>query len=96
MYFNLDMTYHELVKGSTSANNQLRLATSSNKAPNSIVNRLNKKTGRIRRNLMGKRTSYMIRSVLSGDPTLRIDEIGMPLNLARSLQIPETVRSYNK
>lgn len=51
---------------------------------------------RIRRNLMGKRTRYMIRSVISGDNTLRVDEIGIPVKLAAALQIPETVRSYNK
>jgi len=44
---------------------------------------------------MGKRTRYMLRSVISGDSSLRVDEIGVPVNLAKSLQIPETVRSYN-
>jgi DNA-directed RNA polymerase beta' subunit len=44
---------------------------------------------------MGKRTKQMIRSVITGDNSLRVDEIGLPLTLARSLQIPETVRSFN-
>lgn len=33
---------------------------------------------------------------ISGDNTLRVDEIGIPIKLALSMQIPETVRSYNK
>ncbi len=96
MYFNLDMTYYELVKGSSSTNNQIRLVTASSKAPMSIASRQPKKDGRIRKSLMGKRTRYMLRSVISGDNTLRIDEIGIPVKLAKSLQIPETVRAYNR
>lgn len=96
MYFNLDMTYYELVKGSTNTNNQVRLVASNNKTPNSIANRIPKKTGRIRRNIMGKRTGMMGRSVITGDDTLRVDEIGFPIAMARALQIPEYVRSYNK
>ena len=65
MYLNLDMAYYELVKGSSATNNQLRLAiTTTNKAPSSIASRIPKKTGRIRKNLMGKRTRMMMRSVL--------------------------------
>ena len=63
MYFNLDLTYYEMVKGGSSTNNQVRLVTNTNKIPNSIANRLPKKTGRIRNNLQGKRTRYMMRSV---------------------------------
>ncbi len=96
MYFNLDITYYGLVKGSSTANNQVRLVTTTNKPPGSLALRIPKKTGRIRKNLMGKRTRYMLRSVISGDNTLRVDEIGIPLKLAASLQIPETVRSYNR
>lgn len=33
---------------------------------------------------------------LSGDNSLRVDEIGVPISIAKALQIPETVRFYNK
>jgi DNA-directed RNA polymerase II subunit RPB1 len=46
MYFNLDMTYYELVKGSSTTNNQVRLVTTTNKIPNSIANRIPKKEGK--------------------------------------------------
>jgi DNA-directed RNA polymerase beta' subunit len=42
-----------------------------------------------------KRYDYCIKCI-TGDNTLRVDEIGLPIALAQSLQIPETVRSYNK
>ena len=63
VYFNLDMTYFTLVKGASTAGNQVRMVTSTNKVPNSIANRIPKKEGRVRRSLMGKRTRYMMRSV---------------------------------
>jgi DNA-directed RNA polymerase II subunit RPB1 len=96
MYFNLDMTYYEMIKGSSGTNNQVRIITNTNKTPNSIASRIPKKEGRIRRNLMGKRVRYMMRSVITGDNMLKIDEIGVPISIAKSIQIPETVRSYNK
>lgn len=96
MYFNLDITYHEMIKGSTGSNNQIRIVTNTNKTPNSIANRIPKKEGRIRRNLMGKRVRYMMRSVITGDNILKVDEVGVPIFIARSIQIPETVRPYNR
>lgn len=63
MYFNLDMTYYEMIKGSSSTNNQVRLMTTTNKVPSSIAGRIPKKNGRIRKNLQAKRTGYMMRSV---------------------------------
>jgi DNA-directed RNA polymerase beta' subunit len=96
MYFNLDMTYYEMIKGSSGANNQVRMITNTNKTPNSIANRIPKKEGRIRRHLMGKRVRYMMRSVITGDNMLKVDEVGVPISIARSIQIPETVRSYNR
>ena len=47
MYFNLDMAYYEMVKGSSGSNNQVRMITNTNKTPNSIANRIPKKEGRI-------------------------------------------------
>lgn len=96
MYFNLDMAYYEMIKGSSGSNNQVRMITNTNKTPNSIANRIPKKEGRVRRNLMGKRVRYMMRSVITGDNMLKVDEIGVPVSIAKSIQIPETVRPYNR
>jgi DNA-directed RNA polymerase II subunit RPB1 len=96
MYFNLDMAYYEMIKGSTGSGNQVRMITNTNKTPNSIANRIPKKEGRIRRNLMGKRVRYMMRSVITGDSMLKVDEVGVPISIAKSIQTPETVHSYNR
>ena len=53
------------------------------------------KDGRIRGNLMGKRVNFSGRSVISPDPTLRIDEIGVPKKMAKILTIREMVTDYN-
>jgi DNA-directed RNA polymerase II subunit RPB1 len=63
MYFNLDLTYYEMIKGTSATNNQVRMMTTTNKAPSSIASRIPKKSGRVRKNLMGKRTRMMVRSV---------------------------------
>jgi len=95
MYYTLDLTYSTTIKGAPATTNSVRLATSTNKDPSSIASRIPGKNGRIRKSLMGKRTRMMLRSVITGDNSLRVDEIGIPKNLAQSLQIPETVRTYN-
>lgn len=58
--------------------------------------RIDGKGGRIRMNLMGKRTEFSARSVLSGDPNLSMNEIGIPPSVARTLTIPVKVNRYNR
>lgn len=93
MYFNLDMTYFAMVKGG--GGGDVKLVTNTNKPPVAIAEHFPKKSGRIRRNLMGKRVEYMIRSVITGDSRLKIFEVGIPLIHARNLEIPETVSAKN-
>ena len=61
----------------------------------SISARLKGKEGRLRGNLMGKRVDYSARSVISPDPNLDVDELGVPLSVARNLTFPEVVNSLN-
>ena len=61
----------------------------------SIRQRLKGKEGRIRNNLMGKRVDYSARSVITPDPNLELDELGVPLQIASNLTIPETVNHFN-
>ena len=44
----------------------------------SIEERLVSKDGRFRQNLMGKRVDFSARTVISPDPNLHLDEIGVP------------------
>lgn len=62
----------------------------------SLAKRIRGKQGRFRRNLMGKRVWKCARSTITGDPTIKIDEVGVPIGMARSLQVEETVQEYNR
>ena len=48
-----------------------------------------------RNNLMGKRVDFSARSVITPDPNLELDQLGMPLKIASNLTIPETVNKFN-
>lgn len=62
----------------------------------SIRQRLVSKTGRVRGNLMGKRVNFSARTVITGDPNLSINEVGVPRSIAMNLTFPETVTRYNR
>lgn len=53
------------------------------------------KQGRVRWNLMGKRVNSSARSVITADPNLSINEVGVPLMIAMNLTYPERVTKYN-
>ena len=61
-----------------------------------IKERLNGKTGRVRGNLMGKRVDFSARSVITPDPNLSINELGIPLKIAKNLTKPIVVNEKNK
>ncbi|QLQ79140.1 hypothetical protein HG537_0B04880 [Torulaspora globosa] len=61
----------------------------------SIRARLKGKEGRIRGNLMGKRVDFSARTVISGDPNLELDQVGVPKSIAKTLTYPEVVTPYN-
>ncbi|KIH46284.1 DNA-directed RNA polymerase subunit A' domain protein [Ancylostoma duodenale] len=60
-----------------------------------FTQRLKGKQGRFRGNLSGKRVDFSARTVISPDPNLRIDEIGIPIHIALTLTFPEVVNCYN-
>lgn len=61
----------------------------------SLSSRLKSKEGRIRNNLMGKRTDFSGRTVITPDPMLSVNELGMPIQIARNITFPEIVTPYN-
>ncbi|GAB6021132.1 DNA-directed RNA polymerase II subunit RPB1 [Chamberlinius hualienensis] len=61
----------------------------------SIKARLKGKEGRIRGNLMGKRVDFSARTVITPDPNLRIDQVGVPRSIAQNLTFPEIVTPFN-
>lgn len=62
----------------------------------SLTERLKSKDGRIRGNLMGKRVDFSARSVITPDPNISIDELGVPIKIAMNLTFPEIVNKYNR
>lgn len=62
----------------------------------SLSERLKSKEGRIRGNLMGKRVDFSARSVITPDPNISIDELGVPVKIAMNLTFPEIVNQYNR
>jgi DNA-directed RNA polymerase II subunit RPB1 len=68
----------------------------SGKPIKAIRARLKGKEGRVRGNLMGKRVDFSARSVITPDPNLRLDQLGVPREIAKNLTIPEIVTSHNE
>ncbi len=60
-----------------------------------LTQRLKGKEGRFRGSLSGKRVDFASRTVISPDPSLDISEVGVPVDVAKKLTIPETVSEWN-
>lgn len=57
--------------------------------------RLKGKQGRFRGNLSGKRVDFSGRTVISPDPNLSVEEVAVPLRVAKNMTYPEQVTRYN-
>ena len=75
--------------------------TSKNRHKNSFAplrsyhERIDKKTGLIRKNLAGKRVGLSARSVITGDPNISIDQVHIPREHAMKLDYPVVVTGKN-
>jgi len=56
---------------------------------------LEKKEGMLRQSMMGKRVNYTARSVISPDPYIATNEVGLPMIFARKLTTCENVTPFN-
>lgn len=72
-----------------------RAMQKSGKPLKALKARLKGKEGRIRGNLMGKRVDFSARTVITPDPNLRIDQVGVPRSIAQNLTFPEIVTPFN-
>ena len=61
-----------------------------------LTQRLKGKEGRFRSNLSGKRVNFCARSVISPDPYLGVNEVGVPKKIAKELTVPIRVTSRNR
>ena len=60
-----------------------------------LAQRLKGKEGRFRSNLSGKRVNFSARTVISPDPNLSINELGVPIRMAEELTVPVRVTLHN-
>ena len=60
-----------------------------------LAQRLKGKEGRFRSNLSGKRVNFSARTVISPDPNLSINDVGVPVRAARELTVPMAVNEHN-
>ena len=60
-----------------------------------IKQKLEKKEGLFRKHMMGKRVNFAARSVISPDPNIETNEIGVPPVFAKKLTFPEPVTNHN-
>jgi DNA-directed RNA polymerase subunit A' len=67
----------------------------SGRALRTLSQRLKGKEGRFRSNLSGKRVDFSARTVISPDPNLSMNEVGVPEQIARILTIPHRVTEWN-
>lgn len=97
---NIEKRYEHLqTHVTTIINNKIPGITSKNRSGRPFKcfsDRLTSKSGRIRWNLMGKRTDFSSRSVITPDPMLGIDELGVPLWIAMKLTVKEHVNQFNR
>ncbi len=60
-----------------------------------LAQRLKGKEGRFRYNLSGKRVNFSARTVISPDPMINMDEVGVPKYIAEELTVPMYVTEWN-
>ena len=98
---NLQQIYYDLIMGSSSTNvtqgnSGKRGLVVGARPVHSFLRNLPRKDGRVRANMLGKRVVFISRSTISGNMRFRIDEVGLPLEFARTLQVKEIVQEYNR
>ncbi len=60
-----------------------------------LAQRLKGKEGRFRGNLSGKRVDFSARTVISPDPYISINEVGVPIEIAKTVTVPVRVTPWN-
>jgi len=98
---NLQQIHYDLVVGSSSTSvtqgsSGRRGLVVGARPVHSFLRNLPRKEGRIRANNLGKRVFFISRSTISGNMRYRVDEVGIPLEFARTLQVLEVVQEFNR
>lgn len=89
------LQYHVATYIDNEISNLTRAHQRSGRPLKTIRQRIKAKEGRVRGNLMGKRVDGSARSVITADPYLSMDQLGVPRRVAMNLTYPELVTRYN-
>lgn len=87
--------YHVATLVDNEISGVLPAAQRSGRPLKALRQRLKAKEGRIRGNLMGKRVDFSSRTVITPDPVIGLDELGVPKRIAIQMTYPERVSSQN-
>lgn len=93
----LQLLVYTMIYGvpSSSKTKKIKVINTSKKPPEAIAMRYPQKAGRPRQNLNGRRVGKAARGVISCDPPLEIDQLGVPLLVAKTIQIPTRCHPWN-
>jgi len=89
------LQYHIFTLTDSSIPGVPEATTKQKKVIKSIRDRLKGKEGRLRGHLMGKRVDFSARTVITGDPNLEIDQLGVPRSIALNMTFAERVTPMN-
>jgi len=89
------LQYHIGTYMNNSVPNLAKSLQKSGRPIKSLKQRLQGKEGRVRGNLMGKRVDFSARTVITPDPNISLEEIGVPWGIAMNLTYPEIVTEFN-
>lgn len=67
----------------------------SGRALRTLTQRLKGKEGRFRSNLSGKRVDFSARTVISPNPHISLNQVGVPYKIAKILTVPSFVTEFN-
>lgn len=87
--------YHVATLVDNEISGVLPAAQRSGRPLKALRQRLKTKEGRIRGNLMGKRVDFSSRTVITPDPVIDLDELGVPKKIAMQMTYPERVNKKN-
>nr|BCY04584.1 Putative DNA-directed RNA polymerase subunit [Abalone asfa-like virus] len=97
---NLQQLYYDFIQGTattTTTYNSFgkRTIISGSKPAAALLRRLPRKEGRIRKDLLGCQVWCISRSTISGNNALSLESVGIPIEVARILQVKESVQICN-
>jgi DNA-directed RNA polymerase II subunit RPB1 len=90
-----NLQWHVAVYIDNDQTNIPKCTNRSGRALKTVRQRIIQKEGRVRGNLMGKRVDHSARTVITPDPLLEIDQLGVPYAICSNLIYPEIVTPYN-